>query len=560
MSDTIAVRNLIYPPVMDTYQHSNCIDEPMIITYTMPEYNLQYQENIKSIHIALTNQSNNTSVLASGSVKVLSWNRNPEDKSYHYYSDKTGTIVLDLSDTIYDEAFQNNIYKIQLRFDFGEIGNTELNKYLIENTDNFSEWSTVSLIKPIKKPKIDLIGMASNTISKKINYTFNGYLTFANDETDSLKSYCLTINDKTSGIVIPDEINHIKYSFDLSKEPTGDTILVIEYLTNNGYNSSETFDIKIIDEIPTQVETDESGEIIQSNPIVVLKNIVSDEEYGYNEIIINTNAQQIVEGGNEGHSEHLCEIFRSIDGINWDKIDERRFNSGNSESFTVKDIFIESGLLYKYCLQASPLNSINTYAPTEARNAEINDFYNATLLRQDRILKLSFDFAVSSYTKQVGRSMTETLGGRYPKFTKNGRLNYKKLSISGKISIEDNLDGHFISIKDLLTEELYNNLLESQNHEEYHNGIDVTYIHNQLPQSSMIMVERKFREEVYDWLNDSKPKLFKSGPEGNMIVILDGINLSPEKTIGRLVYNFSATMYEIADAHNYSNLISFGII
>ena len=105
----------------------------------MPEYNLQYQENIKSIHIALTNQSNNTSVLASGSVKVLSWNRNPEDKSYHYYSDKTGTIVLDLSDTIYDEAFQNNIYKIQLRFDFGEIGNTELNKYLIENTDNFSE-------------------------------------------------------------------------------------------------------------------------------------------------------------------------------------------------------------------------------------------------------------------------------------------------------------------------------------------------------------------------------------------------------------------------------------
>lgn len=69
MSD--AVRNLIYPPVIDTYQSSNCVNESMIITFIMPEYNLQHLNDIKSVHVSLTNQSNNTSVLDSGQVKII---------------------------------------------------------------------------------------------------------------------------------------------------------------------------------------------------------------------------------------------------------------------------------------------------------------------------------------------------------------------------------------------------------------------------------------------------------------------------------------------------------
>ena len=173
-------------------------------------------------------------------------------------------------------------------------------------------------------------------------------------------------------------------------------------------------------------------------------------------------------------------------------------------------------------------------------------------MRDNKILKLSFDFTVSQYSKKAGRAMSETLGGRYPKFTKNGHLNYKQCSISGKISIEDNLDGYFITMQDLLGETLYERLMTQHKHGDS--------IYRQLPQNSMVMIEREFREKVYDWLNDGKPKLFKSGPEGNMIVILDGVSLTSEKALGRLIYNFSATMYEVGDANDYNSLVSLGII
>lgn len=44
-----------------------------------------------------------------------------------------------------------------------------------------------------------------------------------------------------------------------------------------------------------------------------------------------------------------------------------------------------------------------------------------------------------------------------------------------------------------------------------------------------------------------------------MIVVLDSVSLTPEQSLGRLIYNFSATAYEIADL-TYDNLVSLGIV
>ena len=38
-------------------------------------------------------------------------------------------------------------------------------------------------------------------------------------------------------------------------------------------------------------------------------------------------------------------------------------------------------------------------------------------------------------------------------------------------------------------------------------------------------------------------------PEGNMTVMLTDISLTPEPIIGRRLYNFSATMYEIENGY-----------
>ena len=49
-------------------------------------------------------------------------------------------------------------------------------------------------------------------------------------------------------------------------------------------------------------------------------------------------------------------------------------------------------------------------------------------------------------------------------------------------------------------------------------------------------------------------------PEGNMTVMLTDISLTPESTIGRRLYNFSATMYEIEDGYSLETLSSLGIV
>ena len=49
------------------------------------------------------------------------------------------------------------------------------------------------------------------------------------------------------------------------------------------------------------------------------------------------------------------------------------------------------------------------------------------------------------------------------------------------------------------------------------------------------------------FLQDGKVKVFKSETEGNMLIRLMDISFTPNKTLGRRIYSFSATAYEIDD-------------
>jgi hypothetical protein len=72
-------------------------------------------------------------------------------------------------------------------------------------------------------------------------------------------------------------------------------------------------------------------------------------------------------------------------------------------------------------------------------------------------------------------------------------------------------------------------------------------------------LERNFKLDVLEWLNNGKPKLFRSPTEGNYIVRLMNISLSPEDTLGRMIHTFSCTAYEIAE-NNYNNLEAYSFI
>lgn len=77
--------------------------------------------------------------------------------------------------------------------------------------------------------------------------------------------------------------------------------------------------------------------------------------------------------------------------------------------------------------------------------------------------------------------------------------------------------------------------------------------------SKNIKAERYFKILVLDWLTDGKPKLFRSPTEGNYLVRLMNVSLTPKKELGRMIHEFTATAYEIADC-TYDNLIYYGIL
>ena len=77
--------------------------------------------------------------------------------------------------------------------------------------------------------------------------------------------------------------------------------------------------------------------------------------------------------------------------------------------------------------------------------------------------------------------------------------------------------------------------------------------------SENIHLERQFKLEVLDWLTNGEPKLFKSPTEGNYIVRLLNVSLTPNDQVGRMIHTFNATAYEIADL-SYDNLCKLNII
>ena len=64
---------------------------------------------------------------------------------------------------------------------------------------------------------------------------------------------------------------------------------------------------------------------------------------------------------------------------------------------------------------------------------------------------------------------------------------------------------------------------------------------------SNIYQEKEFKLKVLEWLSNGQSKLFKSPVEGNYIIYLMNINLTPIDTLGRMLHSFSCNAYEIAD-------------
>ena len=172
-------------------------------------------------------------------------------------------------------------------------------------------------------------------------------------------------------------------------------------------------------------------------------------------------------------------------------------------------------------------------------------FEHMYLTGKDRQLKIAFNPNVSSFKKVVQESKTDTIGSQYPFIRRIGKVGYAQMPVSGLISSETDEDELFTSLS-----ELYGNY--EYLYEEY-NEI------NNISSHSDIVLEKKYRDLVEEFLYDGEPKLFRSPTEGCFLVKVMDVSLSPQNTLGRRLWSFNGTMYEI-DAFTLDNCEKYNIL
>jgi hypothetical protein len=123
----------------------------------------------------------------------------------------------------------------------------------------------------------------------------------------------------------------------------------------------------------------------------------------------------------------------------------------------------------------------------------------------------------------------DTIGSKHPFIFRNGNVNYKEFPISGLISLVSDPNERFM--KGIQT----GNLTALRTDTPAAEAPDKV---EGMLTADNIQREREFKLKVLDWLNNGKPKLFKSPAEGNYIVRLMNTSLTPNDTLGRMLHTF----------------------
>lgn len=576
--------NTLYPPIIDTFMPAFDITEAeekgVKVYFSLSSYNSL--SDIYGIHVSLVSMDTNKSVLSNPEVPFL-FRLVPDDLEDDDELSEEGAIEKRVNRDpdngklffrIYTNELASNwlpdvVYKLQIRFDkvsqtksWPETeGNADKYNYFINNLAYFSEWSSVCLLRPINKPVIGLVRFFDGTNKLRPNYNrgvipLSGSAIFEGN-TDTLQSFEFSlykqedydISNKTpireplikdnvvytAAQINPNEIYHEIDTTSISAiEETFNFVLVIDYTTKKQYKGTDYFEFTINDYL---VEAD-------FNPTISVE-LDEDNFIGMAKLHI-TNSNSVF---------GVLRIRRSS-SLSQFKIWEPIFakNVTGAIDLTINDNTIGSMIWYRYSVQFENTSGQTTRMYMSEKF--MSDFYDAILSREDKQFSIKYNYKISSVKPIVTRTKVDTLGSRYPKFAENAVLNYKQFSISGLITIQEDQEQLFLNraehINDSLTYEYYENY-----------NLNIQEPHRNFSKESIDMYdhywEREFREKLVAWLNDGEPKLYRSKTEGNLCVMITDISLTPNETLGRMIYDFSATMYEVADGYDLSVIDSLGI-
>lgn len=535
------IGNNLYPPIVDTYMPAFIRTQACRIYFSLSIYNSA--EEIKNVQIVISNQNTNLSALTPGlypaEIKLATLqkdeSREGDDKYFVTINPE------DLQSGVFE---LNQYYKVQLRFT--GTGATNLNsssqiaKWLIDNQKFFSEWSTVCLIKGIQKPELYLKGFENiderETIFTSEVVEFVGSMYYEEDaevEKEYLKLYRIKIYRISSNSLVYDSgdvytntynPNEINYTLKAALEDGVTYRVDFSYTTVNEYTDNVSYTFSIIQNTIDSLDATITATM--------------EEDFGRVRVDIVATITEIFFGN--------LTIRRTSSESNftiWEDVHETTIAEGKVLNYTWYDHTIESGVWYKYCAQRRNLKG-DRGAVINIRYPVMAVFDDMFLTRGDMQIRLKYNPQISSFKKTMLESKTDTLGSKYPVIRRNGNVGYRQFPISGLITAFCDEEGIFINRENTFGSAI-----------TYYDGYNDTH---DIDEYQDFIYEREFRERVMDFLHANTVKLFRSTTEGNILVRLMDISFTPNQTLGRMLYTFNATAYEIDDC-SLENFEKYGI-
>lgn len=545
----MAVNINLYPPVLETYMPAFLVGSSDVqkntcrVYFSISLYNSL--SDIKNAQVTVANQNTNLSVLNKSKYPCeimltdikTDLTRTSDDKYY-----------IEIKPSDIEEGFQiNQYYKIQIRFTAAGAANVPMttpqaiDSWLAANLSNFSEWSTVCLVRGISVPSLSVSGFdisADTTLWSLNNVDVVGKLVYADPaETDTLKSYQIKLYDvnnqllSDSGVLYTNaysNINEFNYTFEYAFNEGESYYFTFEYETANMYTEIVTHEFMVVQEGADILNADLTATLDNINGCIALNIKNKDEEESF--------------VGNITIRRTSSESNFTI----WEDVHTESFEENSTLDYTWYDYTIKSGVYYKYIAQRRSSvgnRGIAIHAEGEPFMMLFDDMY---LTGGDGQLNIRFDPSVTSFKRTVSESRTDTIGSKYPYVKRNGYVEYRQFPIGGTIThLMD--PGHLITSR----EEVFRDSLDYYNEFNKDKNVRINDFNDWT-------YEREFREKVMDFLYANKVRLFRSATEGNILVKIMDINLTPNATLGRRIYSFTATAYEI-DAATIKNYDKYGI-
>ena len=559
--------NTLYPPQVATFMPAFAriktiagedgteasVATDAVVYYSLSPYN--EIDKINYVHISVVDQKTNENALTDPTgIMVVKFDPVKD------YDEKSGMYRVVIPNNKMKEAgvsrFKiNQFYKIQLRFDlFDGIGSDSplnmkgnaLGNYMISKRPYFSEWSSICLIRAIDEPYIVLRDFSRDLGDGPKGYNKGiipvvGFLSFRsadkNDtvvEKETLSYYQIQVLDEEAKNVLlsTDRIftgmnfdqNDINYKLDiqgLDTETQSNFILRIIATTKNQYTFTQDYEFQVVDFIEDEF-FDPKIKVVMDDDDAIATIFVENTQSLYGVLYIK-----------RASSKDEFKIWEDV----------YITSVSGSVDLKVYDNTVCSNVWYRYSVQLE--NVKGGLSPVVKSEKIFPTFFDMVLSRGSRQLSVRYNYIISSFKPVVNRTKVDTLGGRYPKFMENANLNYKQFTVSGLISTQEDPTEKFKNYRETIGSNFNNYFIYKKQ-----NSITEYYDY---------LWEREFREDVIAWLNDGEPKLYRSQTEGNLCVMITDISLTPNKVLSRRIWDFSATIYEIAEGMSISELHDLGI-